>query len=175
MAHPLVARLVRGDFTLAGQAAAAGPSAAQVAQQDALVDTPHARSAAATPRSFNLTLCALATGEDRFLPEWLLYHRLLGVERFALYDAVGAAGATEVEAVAEQIAAEGKGALGSTAGQIQASRPGQGLAGVDASGHLYPERLGGLEAWIEQGVVVLHHMKFPGEPFILQFPLAQQA
>lgn len=36
--------------------------------------------------SFNLTLCAAATHENAFLPEWLVYHRLLGVERFVLFD-----------------------------------------------------------------------------------------
>lgn len=48
---------------------------------------------------FPITLCALIPDEQRFLPEWLLYHRLMGVERFILYDTVapGSAGAGEIE------------------------------------------------------------------------------
>ena len=44
----------------------------------------------------NLTVCALIPGESRFLSEWLVYHRLLGVDHFALYDtsAGGAHGGT---------------------------------------------------------------------------------
>lgn len=34
----------------------------------------------------NLTVCTLIPGEGRFLPEWLVYHRLMGVDHFALYD-----------------------------------------------------------------------------------------
>lgn len=29
---------------------------------------------------------AIAKGEDRFIEEWLVYHRLLGVDRFFIYD-----------------------------------------------------------------------------------------
>ncbi|BGP13145.1 hypothetical protein JCM10213_000277 [Rhodosporidiobolus nylandii] len=60
----------------------------------------HADEASALPlvasiASFALTspsarakvaICAVPTHEERFLPEWLTWHRLLGVERFFLFD-----------------------------------------------------------------------------------------
>ncbi len=33
-----------------------------------------------------LALCAIAKDEDRYLPEWIHYHILVGVERFIIYD-----------------------------------------------------------------------------------------
>lgn len=90
--------------------------------------------------SHNLTICALIPGESRFLPEWLLYHRLLGVDHFVLYDtSTGAAvggersesplcafnlirtiAAAEVDGLADRMEAEGKGELGPTADEIKA-------------------------------------------------------
>jgi hypothetical protein len=33
-----------------------------------------------------LGVCTMIFGEDRFLEEWLLYHRALGITQFYLYD-----------------------------------------------------------------------------------------
>lgn len=34
----------------------------------------------------HVAVCAVATHEDQFLPEWLTWHRLVGVDRFYLFD-----------------------------------------------------------------------------------------
>lgn len=34
----------------------------------------------------HVAICAVATHEEQFLPEWLTWHRLVGVERFYLFD-----------------------------------------------------------------------------------------
>lgn len=39
-----------------------------------------------TPERGGVTVAAILKGEDRFVEEWLVYHRLLGVEFFILYD-----------------------------------------------------------------------------------------
>ena len=116
-----------------------------------------------SPSKYNLTLCALIPSEQRFLPEWLVYHRLLGVERFALYDtsASGAAGASELDAGADLLAAAGRGETKFSAQEIKAGL-GSGTNGLDDKGRMWTERIAGLEKWIEQGVVVLHYMRFKG-------------
>ena len=35
---------------------------------------------------FYLTLCAIAKNEGRYLKEWIEYHKMLGVEKFFIYD-----------------------------------------------------------------------------------------
>ena len=35
---------------------------------------------------FYLTLCAIAKNEGRYLQEWIEYHKMLGVEKFFIYD-----------------------------------------------------------------------------------------
>lgn len=57
------------------------------------------------------------------------------------------------------MAAEGKGEMGPSANDIKKSI-GATLSGLDQTGRLYPDRIDGLEHWIEQGVVVLHWMQF---------------
>ena len=33
-----------------------------------------------------VSICAIPTHEEQYLPEWLTWHRLIGVERFYLFD-----------------------------------------------------------------------------------------
>ncbi|GAA5938972.1 hypothetical protein JCM1841_002726 [Sporobolomyces salmonicolor] len=35
---------------------------------------------------FNVSICAVPTHENQYLPEWITWHRLLGVQRFYLFD-----------------------------------------------------------------------------------------
>lgn len=120
---------------------------------------------------FNMTLCALVPQEQRFLPEWLAYHRLLGVERFVLYDtaAQGAAGAAEVDALADKIEAEGRGELSPKAEELKAAF-GTFVGGLDERNRIYPERIQGVEPWLEQGLVTYHFMKFHGASLLTLVP-----
>lgn len=34
----------------------------------------------------NVSICAVPTHEELYLPEWITWHRLVGVERFYLFD-----------------------------------------------------------------------------------------
>ncbi|KAI5480209.1 hypothetical protein MNV49_001537 [Pseudohyphozyma bogoriensis] len=171
LAHPLVARLAAFDLgrsTPTGQEDSfqAQPAAVAADDEDAvpLKEPKQARPRVKLNKSaekFNITLCALIPSEGRFLPEWLLYHRSLGVERFALYDtsAAGAVGGEEVDTVADLLEAEGKGEMAPSAEEIKA-RIGRTANGLDSDGKVFPERIQGLERWIEQGTVVYHWMKF---------------
>ncbi|BGP16820.1 hypothetical protein JCM10213_004667 [Rhodosporidiobolus nylandii] len=162
--HALVRRLASGDFSVAPVS-----EGGTTPPDPTLEDSFQADNAAAPPSSltkrYNLTVCALVPNEQRFLTEWLLYHRLLGVERFALYDTShpGAFGAAEVDALADKMTREGgSGDLGPTVDELkdQADNIDAGPGGLDARGQIRAERIEGLERWIDQGVVKLHWMKF---------------
>lgn len=43
-------------------------------------------AALATAREFHLVVCTMQKNEQRFLPEWLEFHLLQGVQRFIVYD-----------------------------------------------------------------------------------------
>ena len=45
---------------------------------------------------FYLTLCAIAKNEGRYLQEWIEYHKMLGVEKFFIYDNESADNTREV-------------------------------------------------------------------------------
>jgi hypothetical protein len=115
---------------------------------------------------------------QRFLSEWLLYHRLLGVERFALYDtsAIGAFGAAEIDSLADHLVKEaGAGELGPTVEELkqQVGTTNAGPDGLDEKGTIREERIEGLERWIDQETVKLHWLKYGGAfllPFLPSFP-----
>lgn len=44
----------------------------------------------------NVTVCAIVTFEDPFVQEWLVYHRLLGVQQFYLFDFEGSLATSEL-------------------------------------------------------------------------------
>jgi hypothetical protein len=44
----------------------------------------------------NLSICAIFKDEAPYLPEWIEFHRLMGVEQFFLYDNLSANGGSEV-------------------------------------------------------------------------------
>lgn len=171
LAHPLVARIAAHDFTVLGLSPQLPLSASTkiTESEDDDEDEDSFETTKPIPKStgnksstkYNLTLCALIPSEQRFLPEWLVYHRLLGVERFALYDtsASGAAGSAELDAGADVLAAAGRGETKFSAQEIKAGLGG-GIGGLDEKGRVWTERIVGLEKWIEQGVVVLHYMRF---------------
>lgn len=151
--HPLVARYAAFDLS---RAAALADS-----DEDDFQANPQARkSEEDTPMTHNLTICALIPGESRFLPEWLLYHRLLGADHFVLYDTSAGAAvggellvqlivspgadplfsyptAAEVDGLADRMEAEGKGELGPTAEEIKA---GVARAAADALDEGAPRR-----------------------------------
>lgn len=158
LAHALVARFASQRF-----ARAVPP----VAQEDSFQANPDASTPRTALERTNVTLCALVPSETRFLPEWLAYHALLGVERFALYDtsAAGAVGAEEIDGLADQMEEEGKGEAAPKAAEIKAGI-GRTASGLDETGRVWPDRLAGLERWIEQGVVQFHYMKFQGAPLV---------
>ena len=60
------------------------------------------------------------------------------------------------------LAAAGRGETKFSAQEIKAGLGG-GIGGLDEKGRVWTERIVGLEKWIEQGVVVLHYMRFKGE------------
>ncbi|KAL8283337.1 hypothetical protein RQP46_005747 [Phenoliferia psychrophenolica] len=157
LSHPLVARFA--SFRFARPSPPASKTKATKPEDDTF--QAHPSSSSSPPQSYNLTLCALVPSEARFLPEWLLYHSLLGVERFALYDtsAAGAVGAEEIDALADEIEESGKGEAAPKAAEIKAGI-GRTASGLDLSGKIWPDRIAGLERWIEQGVVTFHWMKF---------------
>ncbi|GAA6060595.1 hypothetical protein JCM10212_004574 [Sporobolomyces blumeae] len=111
----------------------------------------------------NLTVCALIPNEHRFLPEWLLYHSLLGVSRFALYDTTlpGAFGAAEIDSLADKMQDEAGG--GENAPTVEELKAGvtyqnRGREGLDEKGVIRRERVRGLEEWIDKGRVRMSYM-----------------
>ncbi|GAA5856706.1 hypothetical protein JCM9279_000310 [Rhodotorula babjevae] len=161
--HRLVARFAKHDYAHDGRA----PSAALVLDPNSDDDIPLANtrsSTAAAEKKHNITICALVPNENRFIGEWLLYHRLLGVERFALYDTStpGAFGAAEVDALADRMQREVGGALGPTVEELKASvgTADAGPDGLDEQGEIRKERIVGMERWIDSGVVKMHWLKF---------------
>ncbi|GAA5963757.1 hypothetical protein JCM21900_000820 [Sporobolomyces salmonicolor] len=174
--HPLVARFIHLDLSHSGTADAA--------PQQAVFDDPHAEDsfqadsppskpgrnrlnlvAGAQGESHNLTVCALIPNEQRFLSEWLLYHSLLGVSRFSLYDTSlpGAFGAAEVDALADKMQHEAGGyESGPTVEELKAQvgYSDAGRDGLDEKGLIRRERIRGLENWIETGRVKMHWIKF---------------
>ncbi|GAA5851695.1 hypothetical protein JCM8547_001175 [Rhodosporidiobolus lusitaniae] len=164
--HHLVRRLAAYDFTTSLDRSATSA----LVLDPSLEDSFQARKKPETmpnepkqPQRYNVTLCSLVPNEQRFLSEWLLYHRLLGVERFALYDTShrGAFGAAELDALADKMEKEGGGDVGPTAEELK-SQVGttSGPDGLDEKGVIREERIDGLERWIDQGIVELHWMKF---------------
>ncbi|ORY87474.1 hypothetical protein BCR35DRAFT_302242 [Leucosporidium creatinivorum] len=154
LTHPLVARYAALDLSREGK-----PEDEETFQANPPPRKAVDLNAAGT---YNLTVCALIPGESRFLPEWLLYHRLLGVDRFVLYDtsAGAAVGAAEVDGLADRMQAEGKGELGPTAEEIKANVARASGTGLDSDGLIYGDRIAGLERWIEAGIVDVNYMKF---------------
>ncbi|KAM0789363.1 hypothetical protein ACM66B_000194 [Microbotryomycetes sp. NB124-2] len=130
----------------------------------------HSSAPAPTNQRYNLTVCAILPGESRFLQEWLIYHRLLGVDRIVLYDttARGAQGAAEVEALVGKLSKEqivGNAANNAeqqkqVAEEIKARVEGGGAHALDKDGKIEPERIAGLERWLLTGSVVVNHMSF---------------
>ncbi|BGP40692.1 hypothetical protein JCM10449v2_004654 [Rhodotorula kratochvilovae] len=165
--HRLVARFAAFDYSLDGrpgsEALVIDPNAEDSFQLNS-DDKPPRNGEGGGTRRYNLTVCALVPNENRFIGEWLLYHRLLGVERFALYDTShpGAFGAAEVDALADRMQREGGGELGPTVEELKASvgTTDAGPDGLDEKGEIRGERIAGMERWIEQGVVRMHWLKF---------------
>lgn len=87
--------------------------------------------------------------------EWLLFHRLQGVDRFILYDSQTSGGAAELRSTNSRIEGEG---LKIVVKKEDEDEEDGGLDGLDFDGRIYPERLDGFEEWIEQGVVVFNYM-----------------
>ncbi|GAA5839152.1 hypothetical protein JCM11251_003690 [Rhodosporidiobolus azoricus] len=163
--HHLVKRLAEHDFI----ANLNQPSSSSVVLDPNLEDSFHAssdddQSERRQEKRYNITVCALVPHEQRFLNEWLLYHRLLGVERFALYDTShpGAFGAGEIDSLADIAVKGAAGELGPTVEELKAQvgSVDAGREGLDEKGLIREERIEGLERWIEQGTVRLHWMKF---------------
>lgn len=165
LSHPLVARLASFDFSR---------SAPVPVEADPFKAPSKAKS---DSKPYNITLCALIPSESRFLPEWLLYHRSLGIERFALYDTgiSGAVGGEERDAVADLLESEGRGELAPSAEELKdrLGAFGSVSGGLDNKGQVWPERIAGLERWIEQGVVRFHWMQFKGLSFLDLFNRVQ--
>lgn len=76
LAHPLVARYAAMEYS----------DAPSTSDEESFQADGAASDVGGPARKYNLTICALVPGETRFLSEWLLYHRLLGVDHFSLYD-----------------------------------------------------------------------------------------
>ncbi|GAA5987835.1 hypothetical protein JCM10908_007235 [Rhodotorula pacifica] len=117
------------------------------------------------PRRFNLTVCAFIPHEKRFLGEWLLYHRLLGVEQFALYDTShpGVFGAAEIDELIDKMKGEsGEGELAPTIEELKAhvGTANSDLGGLDERGEIRKEKIAGFERWIDQGAAKVHWMNF---------------
>ncbi|GAA6008756.1 hypothetical protein JCM10207_001710 [Rhodosporidiobolus poonsookiae] len=166
--HQLVRRFASFDFSSTlQQSASGGPLVLDPNLEDSFQAGADAEKAAPSDglAKVELTICALVPNEQRFLEEWLLYHRLLGVERFALYDTShpGAFGAAEVDALADKMTREGgAGDLGPTVEELkaQAGTMDAGTDGLDEKGTIKPERIEGMERWIEQGAIKHHWMRF---------------
>ncbi|GAA5868116.1 hypothetical protein JCM1840_006146 [Sporobolomyces johnsonii] len=174
--HPLVARFVHLDLSHSGTGDTALPQA--VFEDPHTEDSFQADSAPSKPgrhrldlldgaqgERHNLTVCALIPNEQRFLSEWLLYHSLLGVSRFSLYDTSlpGAFGAAEVDALADKMQHEAGGhESGPTVEELKAQvgYSDAGRDGLDEKGVIRRERIKGLEDWIETGRVRMHWIKF---------------
>ncbi|BGP55948.1 hypothetical protein JCM8202v2_003555 [Rhodotorula sphaerocarpa] len=114
---------------------------------------------------YNLTVCAFIPHEKRFLGEWLLYHRLLGVERFALYDTShpGVFGAAEIDELVDIMKGEsGEGELAPTIEELKAhvGTANSDLGGLDERGEIRKEKIAGFEHWIDQGAAKVHWMNF---------------
>ncbi|GAA5872929.1 hypothetical protein JCM16303_006882 [Sporobolomyces ruberrimus] len=170
--HPLVARFLQQDISHYGGGSSSERS--QVAFVDAdEEDAPPGRKpksedlplAPGPPEKHNLTVCALVPNEQRFLPEWILYHSLLGVSRFALYDTSlpGAFGGEEIDQLADSMREEGGG--GENAPTVeelkaQVAVSNAGREGLDEKGMIRRERVRGLEEWIDKGRVKMFYMKF---------------
>jgi hypothetical protein len=90
------------------------------------------------------------------IAEWLLFHRLQGVDRFILYDSQAAGGAAELRLINSR--GEGEGLKAVVKKEEEEDEQDEGLDGLDFDGRIYPERLDGFEEWIEQGVVVFNYM-----------------
>lgn len=59
--------------------------------------------------------------------------------------------------------AEGKGEMRPKADEVKAMLGMVGAGGLDERGIILPERIAGLENWIEQKAVVVNHMAFKGQ------------
>ncbi|GJN91053.1 hypothetical protein Rhopal_004068-T1 [Rhodotorula paludigena] len=153
--HRLVARFAAFDYSPSGR----------LAKTDLVIDPNEDSFQLADSKSKK------ASGDDaprynvtRFLDEWLLYHRLLGVENFALYDTShpGTFGAAEVDALADKMHREGGGELNPTVEELKArvGTTDAGPDGLDERGQIRKERIAGMERWIDQETVKLHWLKF---------------
>ncbi|GAA5820944.1 hypothetical protein JCM3770_002639, partial [Rhodotorula araucariae] len=166
--HHLVARFAAFDYSLGGlsdsKPVVIDPNSEDSFQLNSDAKAVDASGHNTPPMRHNLTVCALVPNENRFIGEWLLYHRLLGVDRFALYDTShpGAFGAAEVDALADRMQREGGGEFGPTVEELKASvgTTDAGPDGLDEKGEIRGERIAGMERWIEQGVVKMHWLKF---------------
>ncbi|GAA5977040.1 hypothetical protein JCM5350_007538 [Sporobolomyces pararoseus] len=173
--HPLVARFLKQDISHNGGGSPrersqvtfvspdeedASPGHKPKEEDDAVLPlTP------SSPQRHNLTVCALVPNEQRFLPEWILYHSLLGVSRFALYDTSlpGAFGGEEIDQLADSMREEGGG--GENAPTVeelkaQVAVSNAGREGLDEKGMIRRERVRGLEEWIDKDRVKMFYMKF---------------
>ncbi|KAJ8293550.1 Phenylalanine--tRNA ligase, mitochondrial [Rhodotorula toruloides] len=165
--HHLVRRFASFDFTQAGRPSSTAPLVFDPNVEDSFQagKKPAPKVATKDQERYNVTVCAMIPNENRFLHEFLLYHRLLGVEQFALYDTShpGAFGAAEIDALADRMTEEsGSGELSPTVEELKArvGTTNAGPDGLDEKGEIRAERIAGLERWIDQGAVKLHWMKF---------------
>ncbi|GAA5929265.1 uncharacterized protein JCM15063_004103 [Sporobolomyces koalae] len=170
--HPLVARYLKQDISHHGNNPFATRKQAVFAnsEDENAVPAEDARNKKLAPTGsstdrHNLTVCALIPNEQRFLPEWLLYHSLLGVSRFALYDTSlpGAFGGEEIDQLADSMRQEGGG--GENAPTVeelkaQVAVSNAGREGLDEKGQIRRERVRGLEEWIDKDRVEMFYMKF---------------
>lgn len=187
LTHQLVRRFASFDFTQAGRPSTAAPLVFDPNAEDSFqAGKKPPKVASKEEQRYNVTVCAMIPNENvssrtslrqalvadlftqRFLHEFLLYHRLLGVEQFALYDTSqpGAFGAAEIDALADRMTEEsGGGELSPTVEELKArvGTTNAGPDGLDEKGEIRAERIAGLERWIDQGAVKLHWMKFGGQ------------
>ncbi|KAK4048208.1 hypothetical protein OIV83_004913 [Microbotryomycetes sp. JL201] len=146
------------------------PLVSRYASLDLGVAAKHAEAPMSPSQKFNMTVCAILPGESRFLQEWIIYHRLLGVDRIVLYDttARGAQGAAEVEALVGKLSQEqivGNAVNNAeqqkqVAEDIKARVEGGGTHALDKVGKIEVDRIAGLERWLMTGSVIFNHLSF---------------
>ncbi|GAA5948513.1 hypothetical protein JCM3765_004907 [Sporobolomyces pararoseus] len=173
--HPLVARFLKQDISHNGRGSPHERSQVTFVSSDDEDVSPGRKPkedddsvlplTPPSPERHNLTVCALVPNEQRFLPEWILYHSLLGVSRFALYDTSlpGAFGGEEIDQLADSMREEGGG--GENAPTVeelkaQVAVSNAGREGLDEKGMIRRERVRGLEEWIDKDRVKMFYMKF---------------
>ncbi|KAK4057304.1 hypothetical protein OIO90_001801 [Microbotryomycetes sp. JL221] len=111
----------------------------------------------------NLTLCSLLptkTNELKFLQEWLIYHKLLGIDKIIFYDFFLIDELVLMKDDSRDDEDEDELNENQRQQRVKSRVESSTAHAIDSDGKIKAERIVGLEKWLLTGTVIVNHLNF---------------